>query len=61
MANYLMSGRAMADHYFDLALSYRDTGRRYLRMGMIGAGKDDLHQAVRAWRNFRFYLGRIDA
>ena len=49
----------MADHFADLAKSYRYSAHLAFRWKMIGAGKDDMRQALRAWRNFRLYRERI--
>lgn len=59
MMGYLSSGRAQADYYRDVATMYRRSAHLAFRWGLIGAGKDDIRQALRAWKNFRFYRERI--
>jgi hypothetical protein len=51
--------RIAADHHRYLAKMYRRSAHWCFRVGLIGAGKDDIRQALRAWRNLRIYLGRL--
>lgn len=51
--------RVAAEEYRYLARMYRRSAHLAFRWGMIGAGKDDIRQALRAWRQFRWYRARI--
>ena len=56
---YVSSGRARADIAKDAALSYRQSAHRYFRCGMPGEGKYAARQALREWRLYRYFRGRI--
>jgi len=51
--------RVAAEEHRYLARMYRRSAHLAFRWGLIGAGKDDMRQALRAWRNFRFYRGKL--
>jgi hypothetical protein len=56
---YLTSGRATADHYFEVAMRWRRLARTCFRDGATRAGRDNMREALRAWRQFKFYNARI--
>ena len=59
--NYVTSGRLLRDHYRESALANREFARRALRLGYRGDHRQWMHDAVRAWRNFKYYQRRLEA
>lgn len=55
MTGYVTSGRLMRDHYRDSALEARRFARWCLRQGDRYGHHQFMHDAVRAWRNFKHY------
>jgi hypothetical protein len=56
---YITSGQFDADMYKDAALEHRRDARWCFRVGLIGDGKREMRQALRAWRNYRYYLAKV--
>ncbi len=59
MRGYLTSGRATADHYFDIAMGWRRLARMCFRDGAIREGKNYMHEALSSYRHFRYFKARI--
>jgi hypothetical protein len=51
--------RMAADFHLEMATRFRRSARLWFKWGLIGAGKDAMSQARRAWRNYRIHLGKI--
>lgn len=59
MSAYVSSGRFRADISKEAALSYRQSAHRYFRWQMPGEAKHFMRLALREWRMFRHFHGRI--
>ncbi len=56
---YVSSGRFDADIKLDEAKAERSLAHRCYRAGMFMDGGAHMRRAIRAWRNYRWLLGRI--
>ena len=56
---YVSSGRFRADIAKDEAFAHRKLAHYCFRYGMRIDGRSEMRQALRHWRNYRFYRERI--
>lgn len=59
MSGYLSSGRATADHYFEVAARWRKLARQCFGDGDRRHGREYMREAIRAWRQFKWANARI--
>jgi hypothetical protein len=61
MANlgYVSSGRMDADLWLDTAIAERRLAHFAFRWGWLTLGREHMRQAIRSWKQYRYFRARI--